>query len=463
MRRSSMIVTATFGACMALVLSPLSGCSGANGSAFTNSDGGREGGGGGAGGNGGGGGGVTLGDSGGSGGGGGSAGEGGVPACPPGLMCNVSCSGKKTTTITGKVYDPAMKNALYNIQVYVPAVPLVALPKGVPTGSAACSCGALFQSGAITNTSTAVDGTFTLPNVPVGAEVPLVLQIGKWRRSMKINVKACEDNAQPDKTLYLPSTVATGDIGDNIPDIAVSTGSADTLECLMLRIGLPKSEYVAGTGTGGHVHVFSGGQKSFLGGSPLAGTAESPPMSGAPTSWTALWSTYAQLMPYDIVLLSCEGGETYDANPPALEAYLNAGGRAFGSHFHYAFFSGPLQSSQGYFGARRLGEEPRRLVGWQRRQQGGHRRRDRHDLERHDEDVRQGRCAGRVAEGQQGARSRRGLVDRAAHLPVALQREGRPDQHGVAAVDHGGRRVGIEQGLDDVLLVRHAREPEAGA
>ena len=53
-------------------------------------------------------------------------------------------------------------------------------------------------------------------------------------------------------------------------------------------------------------------------------------------------------MPYDIVLLSCEGGETYNANPPALEAYLNAGGRAFASHFHYAWFAGPLESAQSY-------------------------------------------------------------------------------------------------------------------
>ena len=53
-------------------------------------------------------------------------------------------------------------------------------------------------------------------------------------------------------------------------------------------------------------------------------------------------------MPYDIVLLSCEGGETYDANPPALESYLNAGGRVFASHFHYAWFAGALVSAQGY-------------------------------------------------------------------------------------------------------------------
>src|SRR5580692_9055019 len=75
---------------------------------------------------------------------------------------------------------------------------------------------------------------------------------------------------------------------------------------------------------------------------------EAAAMAGAPPSDMNLWSTQDQLMPYDIVLLSCEGGETYDANPPALEAYLNAGGRAFGSHYHYAWFSGPIGSGQAY-------------------------------------------------------------------------------------------------------------------
>jgi hypothetical protein len=68
-------------------------------------------------------------------------------------------------------------------------------------------------------------------------------------------------------------------------------------------------------------------------------------MSGAPASDKSLWDSQTDLMPYDIVLLSCEGSETYDANPQALEAYLNAGGRAFASHYHYAWFSGPIKSA----------------------------------------------------------------------------------------------------------------------
>jgi hypothetical protein len=273
-----------------------------------------------------------------------SSADGGV-SCPSGLMCNVSCAGGGTTTITGKVYDPAGKNGLYNVAVYVPAAPLQALPKGVPTGANACSCSALYTSGSVVSTSTAEDGTFTLNNAPVGASVPLVIQIGKWRRLFHLNVDSCKPNAQPDGTLAFPGTIAAGDTDDSMPDIAVSTGSADSLECLMSRIGVAKSEYVAGSAGTGHVHVFSGGLASGAGG---VGTPEDPAMPGAPASNTALWMSQDQLMPYDIVLLSCEGGETYKANPPALEAYLNAGGRVFASHFHYSWFSGPIQSTQMY-------------------------------------------------------------------------------------------------------------------
>jgi hypothetical protein len=308
--------------------------------------------------------------SGGGGGSGGGTGDGGY-ACPPGLQCDVSCSGGGTTTVTGKVYDPAGKNPLYNVAVYVPAVALSPLPKGVPTGSDACSCGALFQSGAIVNTTTDVDGSFTLNNVPVGTSVPLVLQVGKWRRSLKIAVNSCSTNAQPDKSLTLPGTVAAGDTDNNMPDIAVSTGGADTLECLMRRIGLPESEYVAGTGTTGHVHVFSGGKTStgtHGGGGGNVGKPEQTIMPGAPTSSTDLWANQTQLMPYDILLLSCEGGETYNAVPASLEAYLNAGGRAFGSHFHYSWFSGPLGSQQSYTAPTDWGSN---LATWTTDQQGG--------------------------------------------------------------------------------------------
>ncbi len=153
----------------------------------------------------------------------------------------------------------------------------------------------------------------------------------------------------PDGTLRLPGTVAAGDTNDNMPDIAISTGHADQLECLMTRIGVPVSEYVAGAGTSGHIHLFSGGDPAGgKGGQTVPGAVQSPTMPGAPASYTDLWATQAQLMAYDVTMLSCEGGETYNANPSALEAYLNAGGRAFASHFHYSWFAGPRYSNQTY-------------------------------------------------------------------------------------------------------------------
>jgi hypothetical protein len=350
MRPTSALITGLFTIALTASFGSTSGCSGSSSSHFgNNGDGGGSGSGGsGSGGSSGG----LFGDDGGGSSGGSSG--GGTAQCPSGAQCNVSCSGGGTTSISGVVYDPAQKNPLYNVEVYVPGGPLQALPAGVPTGSDACNCGALFKSGAVVSTATGVDGSFKLTNAPVGTAVPLVLQIGKWRRAITVDTSktSCADAPQPDKSLYLPGTLQGAGPNDNMPDIAVSTGEADTLECLMRRIGIPDNEYVAGGGTSGHVHVFAGGEKGGGGGGGGGGTgvgrAETPGMSGAPVSSTSLWDSAAHLMPYDILLLSCEGGETYDANPPALESYLNAGGRAFGSHFHYAWFAGPIGSKQNY-------------------------------------------------------------------------------------------------------------------
>jgi hypothetical protein len=63
-----------------------------------------------------------------------------------------------------------------------------------------------------------------------------------------------------------------------------------------------------------------------------------------------MWDSLSDLEKYDVSLFSCEGGETTSANPPLLEQYVNAGGRAFLSHYHYAWLAGPLEtgSSAGY-------------------------------------------------------------------------------------------------------------------
>jgi hypothetical protein len=250
-----------------------------------------------------------------------------VDAGPPcvNLQCKqVFCEDGGTTSVTGTILDPAGKNPLYNVVVYV--------PNSTPTpftDSATCdTCAALYTGDPLVTASTAADGTFTLQNVPVGTNIPLVVQIGKWRRQITIpTVTACTANALDPTTSRLPKNHTEGDI----PKIAVSTGEADTLECLLERIGVDEAEYTSGAGTAAdRIHIYKGNGNEVAGGSPA--------------SQTSLWDSTADLMNYDIVILSCEGDEYGNTKPAtslaALEAYANAGGRVFASHFHYYWFEG---------------------------------------------------------------------------------------------------------------------------
>ncbi|HEX7476924.1 MAG TPA: carboxypeptidase regulatory-like domain-containing protein [Polyangiales bacterium] len=254
---------------------------------------------------------------------------GGTPACVA-LQCQQRvCSGGGSTTISGHVYDPAGKNPLYNIVVYVPNAAVQPLKSG-----ASCDqCNELYTGRPIASAVTDATGKFTLKNAPDGKSIPLVLQVGKWRKQLTLpSVKPCQDNPQPDGSLTLPRNHMEGDI----PNIAISTGGADTLECLLARIGVDGTEYMPGSGTQGRIHIFQG--------SPTGSGANAAPNTtpAAPLSSMALWDKREDLMPYDILLLSCEGAETKGMNQQALHDYASAGGRVFASHFHYSWFnSGP--------------------------------------------------------------------------------------------------------------------------
>jgi len=252
-----------------------------------------------------------------------SSGDGGVIRDP-------NCPGGGNTTISGIVYDPAIQDPLYNITVFIP-VPGTALPTLAP-GASCASCSDLYPANIVAAAGTDVNGHFTItkaangPAIPVGANVPIVVQTGKWRMAYTIgNVTACQDNVEPDKSLHLPRNVSEG----NLPDIAISTGKSDSLECLPLRIGVDPNEFVGGGAGPGHIHIFKG-----------AGGADTLPV--APISSQALWDTEADLMKNDVVLLSCEGAETAQvttASRQALSDYADAGGRVFASHFQYSWFN----------------------------------------------------------------------------------------------------------------------------
>jgi hypothetical protein len=62
-----------------------------------------------------------------------------------------------------------------------------------------------------------------------------------------------------------------------------------------------------------------------------------------PRSFQSLWDSDADIMPYDMVFLSCEGQETLGMNQQVLFDYASAGGRVYASHYHYAWFNtGPF-------------------------------------------------------------------------------------------------------------------------
>jgi hypothetical protein len=232
-----------------------------------------------------------------------------------------SCPGGGQTTISGTVYAPSGTLPLYNVMVYVPSAPLTALSSGA---TCACEVSGDPVASAITDT----EGRFTLVNPPVGDDVPLVIQVGKWRRLFTLSsVSACADTAVPDQTLRLPARQSEGDI----PRIALTTGNADAMECLVRKLGIDPLEFTP-PGGAGRINYFAGRDGTARYVDSMNDGAEFPDAE-------ELWSSLDSLRPYDVVLLSCEGDEGYDDNKPdsafqALFDYTSLGGRVFASHWH---------------------------------------------------------------------------------------------------------------------------------
>ncbi|MGZ3420153.1 MAG: carboxypeptidase-like regulatory domain-containing protein [Polyangiales bacterium] len=250
------------------------------------------------------------------------------PAPCVGLECAIpTCAAGVTTSISGTVYDPAGKVPLYNVYVYVPNAAVTKFTDG-----ATCDkCADALSGKPITWTVTDTKGQFKLTGVPAGASIPLVIQSGKWRRQIKVPVTGCKDNPVVDKNLTrLPKNKSEGDI----PKIALTTGGADPLECLLRKIGIDDAEFTNPTGTG-RVNLFKG-----------SGGAGTYSAGGTFPNATTLWDTEPHLGAYDVVLFACEGAQNIGTKPAtarqALVDYTKIGGRVFASHWHNVWIdSGP--------------------------------------------------------------------------------------------------------------------------
>ncbi len=268
--------------------------------------------------------------------GGDDSGAGGITmTCPAGtnFQCQkATCAGGVTTTLTGVVYDPAGKIPLYNAAVYVPNTAPVKLPQGVVS----CADCSEWYTAPVVSTITDEGGNFTLKDMPVGPKIPLIVQIGKWRMVYTLSTVApCVNNdaaSLAGAKLRMPRNHTEGDI----PNIAVSTGAADSLECLLSRMGVESGEYTGDPKGAGRIHIFQGGDAAASKGGAITNSPQSP------QSYQYLWNRDDSMDTYDLVLLSCEGNETSflnDAGRSVLSDYTNIGGRVFASHFHYSWFT----------------------------------------------------------------------------------------------------------------------------
>jgi hypothetical protein len=256
----------------------------------------------------------------------------------------VSCTkqGKPSTTISGTVFAPNGMLPLYGINVYVSNTNL-----GPPQTGAVCDrCTDTLPGYPLSLTKTDEFGRFTMTDVPAGADVPVIIQSGKWRRTIRVPmVSECTDNALSSAETRLPKNQAEG----YMPKIAISTGSADALECLVRKLGIDDKELTTDAGAG-QLNLFADngagngeGANKFVTG--FAGG------SGNFTNSKMLWSNVDKLKSYDIVILSCEGGQHAEtksqADMDALKAYADFGGRVFLSHWHNIWIEGKTQGGAG--------------------------------------------------------------------------------------------------------------------
>jgi hypothetical protein len=270
---------------------------------------------------------------------------GSAPSCTN-LQCaatDCAAMGKPATSLTGTIRDPGGNLPLYNVYVYVPNVAPAPILPGNPTCTA---CEAPASGDPILGVSTGTDGKFNLQkgagdtwDVPTGSNIPLVIQVGKWRRQVVVpQIDACttvdlDTVLGPDK-LRLPKMSSEGDM----PLIALTTGGYDAFECFLLKvIGVDQSEFVAPGSATGHVHVYTGAYED----------PDSPAASitgGNTVEETFLWwNSSANLLKYDFVLNACDGVESGSRGTgyTAMEEYLNGGGRAFVTDFFVDWFSPP--------------------------------------------------------------------------------------------------------------------------
>ncbi len=146
-------------------------------------------------------------------------------------------------------------------------------------------------------------------------------------------------------TTRLPKDHTEGDI----PRMAIVTGAADPLECLLLKIGISPDE-IKEPGNGARIDFYQGDHN------PGTTIDDQTTPQG-----NTLYSSSAQLAKYDVVMLPCEGS-LYDQSSGTanIVKYLDAGGRVFTTHWSYSWWqydNSPFIPRVGQWEPRALGDK----------------------------------------------------------------------------------------------------------
>jgi len=236
------------------------------------------------------------------------------------LQCKrVDCGGAATTSIIGRVVTGAKidPDPVYNAIVYIPNE----TPQPFDDSVVCDHCGVITSGKPVAAAVTGADGSFTLVDVPVGENIPLVVQLGKWRRQTVIpSVTACKQNYIDTPLTRLPRNRSEGDI----PRIAIATGYIDPIECVLRKMGIEDGEFT-GPLEDGRVHIYDDDGSKVPGALPAA----------------QLWGSVDTLKRYDMVLLPCEGSEklkTPEATQNIID-YTTVGGRVMSSHYGYVWIA----------------------------------------------------------------------------------------------------------------------------
>ena len=243
-----------------------------------------------------------------------------VAVCPP--------SGSDTI-VAGRVTAPNGEDPIRDAIIYVPTS---GVAEEFPPQVACEACNNPVGGVPVTTTQSGIDGTFELHRVPVTDDTPIVIQKGRWRKTIHIAVNKCERQDLTADQARLPRDRTEG----TLPRMAVAVGDYDSIECVLKNIGVAASEFTSPKDPGA-VHLYN---------NESAG-------AGAPgkVNVGVLLRDLPTMLQYNLIFLNCSEpvysqGLLNDAKVKQnLVDYVARGGRLYATDWSYDFVQQPANFS----------------------------------------------------------------------------------------------------------------------